>query len=112
MIRRPPRSTLFPYTTLFRSAGVEVRVLLDGVGSGWSLDNSDVRMMKRAGCKFTYYHPTHSWRVDRTNRRSHRRVLLVDGRIGFTGGGGCLLKLGGGGPGEPRPAGAASWRPG
>jgi len=37
-------------------AGVEVRVLLDGVGSGWSLNNSDVRNMKRAGCKFTYYH--------------------------------------------------------
>jgi len=67
-------------------AGVEVRVLLDGIGSGWSLDNSDVRMMKEAGCKFAYYHPVASWRVDRTNRRSHRRVLVVDGRIGFTGG--------------------------
>src|SRR4051812_31275564 len=66
-------------------AGVQVRVLLDGVGSGWGLDNSDVRMLKQAGCKFAYYHPTHSWRVDRTNRRSHRRVLIVDGRVGFTG---------------------------
>lgn len=28
-------------------AGVEVRVLLDGVGSGWDLDNSDVRMMTK-----------------------------------------------------------------
>lgn len=67
-------------------AGLEVRVLLDGVGSSWSLNNSDVRMMKRAGCKFAYYHPTHSWRVDRTNRRTHRRVIVVDGRIAFTGG--------------------------
>ena len=67
-------------------AGVEVRVLLDGIGSGWSLDNSDVRMMKKAGCKFAYYHPVASWRMDRTNRRSHRRVLVVDGKIGFTGG--------------------------
>src|SRR3954470_17518459 len=66
-------------------AGVEVRVLLDGVGSGWSLNNSDVRMMEQAGCKFAYYHPTRSWRVDRTNRRSHRRILVVDGKIGFTG---------------------------
>ena len=66
-------------------AGVEVRVLLDGIGSGWSLNNSDVRMMQKAGCKFAYYHPTHSWRLDRTNRRSHRRVLVVDGKIGFTG---------------------------
>jgi cardiolipin synthase A/B len=39
-------------------AGVEVRILLDGIGSGWSLDNSDVRMMREAGCKVAYYHPT------------------------------------------------------
>ena len=67
-------------------AGVEVRILLDGIGSGWSLDNSDVRMMTDAGCKFAYYHPVASWRMDRTNRRSHRRILVVDGKVGFTGG--------------------------
>lgn len=66
-------------------AGVEVRVLLDGVGSGWDLDNSDVRMMTDAGCKFAYYHPVQSWRMDRANRRSHRRMLIIDGKIGFTG---------------------------
>jgi cardiolipin synthase len=67
-------------------AGVEVRVLLDGIGSGWGLDNSDVRMMTDHGVKFAYYHPVASWRMDRTNRRSHRRVLVVDGWLGFTGG--------------------------
>jgi len=56
-------------------AGIEVRVLLDGIGSGWDLDNSDVRLMTDAG-----------WRMDRANRRSHRRMLIVDGTIGFTGG--------------------------
>jgi len=66
-------------------AGVEVRLLLDGIGSGWGLDNSDVRMMQEAGCKFAYYHPTLSLRIDRTNRRSHRRVLVVDGKVAFTG---------------------------
>lgn len=65
--------------------GVEVRLLLDGVGSSWSLDNSDVRALRRAGVKLYYYHPTQSWRVDRTNRRTHRRVLVVDGRVGFSG---------------------------
>jgi len=75
--------------------GIEVRVLLDGIGSGWRLKNSDVKMMREAGCKFTYYHPTHSWRVDRTNRRSHRRVLVVDGRLGFTGGVGFADKWSG-----------------
>ncbi|MBA3963120.1 MAG: cardiolipin synthase B [Chthoniobacterales bacterium] len=66
-------------------AGVQVRVLLDGIGSSWKLDNSDVKMLQQAGCKFSYYHPLHSWRVDRTNRRSHRRVMVVDGKVGFTG---------------------------
>ena len=66
-------------------AGIEVRILLDGIGSSWGLDNSDVRMMRNAGCKFAYYHPTASWRVDRTNRRLHRRLLVVDGHVAFTG---------------------------
>lgn len=65
--------------------GIEVRVLLDGIGSGWKLNNSDVAMLKKAGCKFSYYHPLHSWRLDRTNRRSHRRILVVDGKVAFTG---------------------------
>jgi len=51
--------------------------------------------MKHAGCKFAYYHPTHSWRVDRTNRRSHRRILVTDGRTGFTGGIGFAKRWGG-----------------
>jgi cardiolipin synthase A/B len=75
--------------------GVEVRVLLDGLGSGWQLNNSDVRLMKQAGCKFAYYHPTHSWRVDRTNRRSHRRILVADGKVAFTGGVGFAEKWSG-----------------
>jgi cardiolipin synthase len=69
-------------------AGVCVRVLLDGIGSGTRLDNSDVDMMKKAGCRFAYYHPTRSWRLDKANRRTHRRIMVVDGRIGFTGGAG------------------------
>jgi cardiolipin synthase len=76
-------------------AGVEVRILLDGIGSSWSLDNSDVEMMRKAGCKFSYYHPTASWRVDRTNRRSHRRILVVDGKVGFTGSAGFALSWSG-----------------
>src|SRR5450432_1345318 len=64
-------------------AGVEVRGLLDGIGSGWKLNNSDVQMLRDAGCKFAYYHPLLSWRVDRTNRRSHRRVLVIDGKGWF-----------------------------
>jgi cardiolipin synthase len=67
-------------------SGVEVRVLLDGVGSGKDLKSADVDRLKNGGCKFAYYHPTRTFRIDRLNRRTHRRVLVVDGRIGFTGG--------------------------
>jgi cardiolipin synthase len=67
-------------------AGVEVRVLLDGVGSGRALKSADVDKLKDGGCKFAYFHPTRALRLDRLNRRTHRRVLVVDGRVAFTGG--------------------------
>lgn len=67
-------------------AGVKVRILLDGVGSGLGLKNSDVDRMKEAGCLVDYYHPARNIRIDRINRRTHRRVMVVDGKVGFTGG--------------------------
>ena len=67
-------------------AGIRVRVMLDGMGSSTELDDSDVKQLKEAGCSFAYYHAVGSWRIDRLNRRTHRRLLVVDGRIGFTGG--------------------------
>ncbi len=67
-------------------AGVKVRVLLDGLGSSTKLKNEDVELMKQKGCEFAYFHPTRSLRVDRSNRRTHRRVLVIDGQVGFTGG--------------------------
>lgn len=66
-------------------AGVRVRVLLDGIGSGKNFSDADEKTFKSAGCTFAYYHPTHSWRVDKLNRRTHRRILIVDGKTGFTG---------------------------
>lgn len=69
-------------------AGVQVRVLLDGVGSGMDLKNEDVKKLEAGGCKFAYYHPTRALRLDRLNRRTHRRVLVIDGRTAFTGGAG------------------------
>src|SRR3712207_6971171 len=54
MIRRPPRSTLFPYTTLFRSSGVaEVNTYCDQVLSVYDaqVDASGRPLWKRAGSK-------------------------------------------------------------
>jgi cardiolipin synthase len=79
---------------LFRDAlaeraahGVAVRVLLDAVGSaGRRLKASDVDAMRRAGCRVEFFHSKKPWMVWVFNHRSHRRVLVVDGTVGFTGG--------------------------
>ena len=69
------------------SKGVEVRVLLDAVGSpGRKLKASDVDMMKKAGCRLEFFHPRKPWKIWVLNHRNHRRVLVVDGKLGFTGG--------------------------
>jgi len=44
--------------------------------------------MEKAGCHVAYFHPTRSWRIDRANRRTHRRIMVVDGKVAFTGGAG------------------------
>jgi len=69
-------------------AGVRVRVLLDGIGSSSEFSDEDEAAFRQAGCTFAYYHHAHSWRVDKLNRRTHRRILVVDGKVGFTGGAG------------------------
>lgn len=66
-------------------AGVRVHVLLDWVGSE-KLDDSQLRQMKDAGVEVERYHPLAWYTVSRMNNRTHRKVLVVDGRIGFTGG--------------------------
>ncbi len=67
---------------------VEVRVLFDGVGSGIKLHKSDVQAMRDAGCVVEFYHLVRPWMLDSFNNRTHRRLLIVDGLIGFTGGAG------------------------
>src|SRR3712207_8829034 len=47
MIRRPPRSTLFPYTTLFRSSGDHPRLPADEVGDGAKRVTGDLRRLRR-----------------------------------------------------------------
>ena len=67
--------------------GVAVRVLLDAVGSsGKSLKASDVDALRSAGCRVEFFHPKKPWMFWVLNHRNHRRVLVVDGTVGFTGG--------------------------
>ena len=66
-------------------AGVKVHVMLDWVGSN-RIDESLVKLMADAGVEVKRYHPLRWYNVGRINNRTHRKLLVVDGRIGFTGG--------------------------
>jgi cardiolipin synthase A/B len=66
-------------------AGVRVHVLLDWIGSN-RIDPQVISALKSAGAQVERYHPIHWWNLDHINHRTHRKLLVVDGRIGFTGG--------------------------
>ena len=66
-------------------AGVKVHVLIDWVGSQ-KMDDALVDTMKAAGVEVQRYHPLHWYNLGRMNNRTHRKLLVVDGRVGFTGG--------------------------
>jgi len=65
--------------------GVKVHVLVDWLGSS-KIDKNDVELMTRAGVDFQKYRPLRWYNLSRLNNRSHRKLLVVDGRVGFTGG--------------------------
>lgn len=69
-----------------QARGVEIRVLIDGIGSGY-LFSSAARALGRRGIRVArFMHDWLPWRMPFLNLRSHKKLLVVDGRIGFTGG--------------------------
>lgn len=66
-------------------AGVKVHVLLDWVGSA-KIEEHFLDEMRRAGVEVRKYHPLRWYNLARMNNRTHRKLLVVDGKIGFTGG--------------------------
>jgi len=66
-------------------AGVRVHLLLDWAGAG-KLDDAMVDSMEAAGVEVKKYRPLHWYNLARMNNRTHRKLLVVDGKIGFTGG--------------------------
>ena len=67
------------------AAGVKVHVLLDWIGSV-KMDKAALSTMKAAGVEIVRYHEPQWWNLTRLNNRTHRKVLVVDGQTGFTGG--------------------------
>jgi cardiolipin synthase len=66
-------------------AGVKVHVLLDWLGAE-KINGKYLADMKAAGVEVERYHPLRWYNLSRLNNRTHRKLLVVDGRIGFTGG--------------------------
>ncbi len=64
--------------------GVEVRVMVDATGSSHSGPILD--RMRKAGAKVYVFHPIRLWSLYKIGRRTHRKILVVDGNISFTGG--------------------------
>lgn len=77
-------------------AGVKVHVLIDAVGS-LLMPSEYWNTLIEAGCEVASYRPLTPWTFDRLNYRNHRRILVVDGRIGITGGSGTSGKWSGNG---------------
>jgi cardiolipin synthase len=66
-------------------AGVEVRMMLDGTG-GRHFGHSDLRRLREAGVKVRKYHPIRISNLGLLNNRDHRKLVVIDGRIGYVGG--------------------------
>lgn len=66
-------------------AGIQVNVTIDWVGSV-SMDADQLKEMEDAGVQVQRYRPLHWYNLARMNNRTHRKLLVVDGKVGFTGG--------------------------
>ena len=65
--------------------GVAVNILVDAVGST-AMPSEAREVLDRSGCHLVRFHPLNPLNARRLNHRNHRRSLVVDGRVAFTGG--------------------------
>jgi cardiolipin synthase A/B len=70
---------------------VRVKILLDAFGSA-SIGDDIVKTLEEGGCQLAWYNPLRWYSIGRYNRRTHRKSLILDGRIAFTGGAGIADK--------------------
>ena len=69
-----------------QARGVAVRVLIDGIGGGWVRSAAYHHLRRRGVPSARFLHSPLPWRMPFLNLRSHKKILVVDGRLGFTGG--------------------------
>jgi len=87
----PPAQALLKAMSERCLAGVHGHVLVDGIGS-LAMPAESRETLERAGCEFAIFRPLDLPTIGAVNNRNHRRILVVDGRIGFTGGSGASSK--------------------
>ncbi len=66
-------------------SGVRVRILLDAIGAA-KIDRELINEMNDAGAHCEWFRPPTTWKVWENDHRTHRKVLVCDGEVGFTGG--------------------------
>jgi cardiolipin synthase len=66
-------------------AGVKINVVLDAVGSA-TMSRDLTEFLQRNGVSVEWYHPLRWYTLSRVNHRTHRKLLIVDGEVGFCGG--------------------------
>src|SRR5438067_2669835 len=66
-------------------AGVAIKVILDAVGSA-TMSQNLIDFLSRNGVDLEWYHPLRWYTLSRFNHRTHRKLLIVDGHVGFSGG--------------------------
>jgi cardiolipin synthase len=70
-----------------RRAGVEVKLLLDAVGSS-TIGKEILELLRDSGCELAWFNPVFQTTIGRFNHRNHRKSLIIDGRVAYTGGAG------------------------
>ena len=65
--------------------GVDVRVIVDAVGAS-QMEDGHVERLRAAGCHVVDFNPSQWYGLEELNYRTHRKILVVDGDTGFTGG--------------------------
>ncbi len=69
------------------SEGIRVKILLDAVGSS-TIGTKILTTLESGGCQLAWYNPIRWYSIGRFNHRTHRKSLIIDGTVAFTGGAG------------------------
>ncbi len=67
--------------------GVHVNMVVDSVGAS-GMKGDDIKRLEAAGCRIGSFHSLTWYSLEEVNYRTHRKILVVDGEVGFTGGAG------------------------